>query len=793
MYDLGFQFHKNISNLKSKPEAIIQGKYYRFTVLTERLIRLEYSIDSKFNDMPTQLVSFRNFDIPKFETSQNDSTLQIKTSYFTLTYLKNMPFKGSGLNSMKNLKVVLNDTLEVWYYNHPEAKNYNGSNISIEVDNNKKINKGLYSLDGFVSIDDSNSLILDEVGTVYKKDSNSIDIYLFMYNKDFGFALKDYFKLTGYPSMIPRYVLGNIWSKNTNYSDKDIYELINNFNSNDVPISVILLDKLWKKKDSGYTFNNELFSNPIEFSKNLHINNIKLGLNIDPSVDINNNDSFFNEAIKYINTVNNSIKFNPYDPRFIDIYLKLFIYPLEGIGVDFFWNDYKNIKDLNSLWIMNYYHFNDMEKTGKRGMILSRNPLIASHKFPICYSGESKVSWDNFKNLPFFSISSTNIGVCWWSHDIGGFSGGIEDADLFLRSIQLGVFSPILRFHSDDGKYYKKEPWKWEYKTKSIACEYLRLRHRFISYLYSEAYQYHRNGNVIFQPIYYLIPKLYDDVLYKNEYFFGSQLIVAPIINKKEPLINRTIHRFYLPGGVWYDYKTGKKFPGNKKYVAFYKDEDYPVFAKSGAIIPLSNKSNSNNTSNPTELEILIFPCQSNEYLLYEDDGISTQYKKGKYLITQIKFIYEKDKYEMVIKPIEGDSSVVPEYRDYKIRFKNLRNITNVSAFSNTINYLETNNYFDGNDFVVEINKVSPNNEIDLKCSGEDTEIDVVRIVNEDIASILMDLVIETDIKEKIDNILFSDLSIEKKRINLRKLSKFGLDKSFINLFLKLLEYIEQI
>ena len=59
--------------------------------------------------------------------------------------------------------------------------------------------------------------------------------------------------------------------------------------------------------------------------------------------------------------------------------------------------------------------------------------------------------------------------------------------------------------------------------------------------------------------------------------------------------MNRTIHRFYLPEGMWYEFTTGKKYIGNKKYISFYKEEDYPIFAKRGSIIPLSNKSNVNN------------------------------------------------------------------------------------------------------------------------------------------------------------------------------------------------------
>ena len=74
----------------------------------------------------------------------------------------------------------------------------------------------------------------------------------------------------------------------------------------------------------------------------------------------------------------------------------------------------------------------------------------------------------------------------------------------------------------------------------------------------------------------------YDDTLYRNQYYFGSQLLVCPILDQKNEVMNRTIHRFFMPEGIWYDYFTGKKFPGNKKYVSFFKEDDYPACANTG-------------------------------------------------------------------------------------------------------------------------------------------------------------------------------------------------------------------
>ena len=464
------------------------------------------------------------------------------------------------------------------------------------------------------------------------------------------------------------------------------------------------------------------------------------------------------------------------------------------MGIDFFWNDLRDTSDLHKLWIYNYYIFNNLARNpAKRGMILARNSLKTAHKFPVLYAGESKVSWENFMSTPFFDLSASNIGACWWSHDIGGFNDGIEDPELYIRSVELGVFSPILRFHSASGKYYKREPWRWDTKTSKIVSDYLRLRHRLTSYLYTEAYKYHKTGSMIFQPLYYYLPKVYDDTLYRNEYYFGSELLVAPIVNKMNQIMNRTIHRFYLPEGTWYEFTTGKKYLGNRKYVSFYKEEDYPVFAKKGSIIPLSNKSNVNNTSNPTDIEIHVFPGQNNTYRLYEDDGISSLYKEGFFLITEIDYNYLPNNYTLIIRSVEGKSGIVPDKRNYKIRFRNTKKAEDVIVYFDSAQIQATRTYNDNNDFIVEIENISTVGQLTINCKGKDIEIDAVRVLNEDIDEILSDLQIETALKEKIAAILFGSDSFNEKSLKIRKLKKYNLDGSFIKLFIKLLEYLEEI
>ena len=805
MYDFGKSFHINLDQLKSKQDAVIQGQKYRITVLTERLVRLEYSPSFIFNDLKTELVSFRDFDVPKFEKRGDDKFLEVETDYFLLSYSLEEDFVGTKFSPTKNLSIKVKGNGAIWYYGHPEAKNYFGSNISAEeVQKAKPENKGLFSLDGMVSFDDSENYRLNEMGSIEEPIKGNKDIYVFIYDKDFGLCVQDYFKLTGLPALIPRYALGNWWSRDLPYTQEEIIKLANKFEKYNIPLSVLLLDKDWhlretdkfKDIETGFTFNKDLIPEPKKMITDLHQKGIRVGLQINPKDGVFPHEEKYEDIKKFLEYDKEGIiQIDPLNPKILDALLKYGLEPLEDLGVDFFWNDYKDINSVHKLWVLNHFMFNDLSRNpAKRGMILSRNSLKAAHKMPVLYAGESKVSWENFKSTPFFNLSASNIGACWWSHDIGGYKEGIEDPELYIRSVQLGVFSPILRFHSAGGKYYKREPWKWDSRTLTIVSKYLQLRHRLMSYLYTEAYKYHKTGSMIFQPLYYYLPKVYDDSQYRIEYFFGSELLVAPIINKKNEVMDRTIHRFYLPDGVWYEFTTGKRYPGNKKYISFYKEEDYPIFAKKGSIIPLSNKSNVNNTSNPTDIEIHVFPGQNNTYRMYEDDGISSLYDEGYYLITEIDYNYLQNNYTLIIRSIEGKTGIVPEKRNYKIRFRNTKYAEDVIVYFDSNKIEVSNKYVDDNDFIVEVENVSTVGQLTINCKGKDIEIDAVHVINEDIDDILSDLQVETTLKEKISSILFDDkMSYKEKSMQIRKLKRYNLDKSFINLFKKLLEYIQEV
>ena len=803
MASLGEHFKINMNNFATNnKKAVFQGVNYRITVLTDRLIRFEYSLNGKFYDGETEIVHNRNFPTPDIKMEQDENYLVITSKYFILQYAKEKPFKGPSFAPDSNLKVKLVNTDKIWYPFHPETHNFKGSAFSIEDFGEKTVlQNGLYSTDGFASLDDSKSLLIDENGMLIPALEDRVDFYLFAYKRDFGLCLKDYFTLTGVPPLIPRYAFGIWWNRDKVYSYAEISDLVKSFRKNEIPLSILLLSEFWHNKDkndynlykTGYSFNKELFNDPLEFINYMHENSIHVGLNLDGVDGINNlNEGYLQMCQELNNPTDTVIPFKVLDHDFIVSYFKNLIEPLEKLGIDFFWLDSKEEVLTRAL---NYYHYNDYRKDiNRRGLLLSRNGGKAAHLYPVHYSGETKVGWDTLNYLPYFNTLASNIGLSYWSHDVGGFKGGIEDSELYLRYVEFSCFSPIFRFSCQRGKYYKREPWRWDLKTYQIVKYYCNLRHRLIPYLYTEGYKYHHTFLPIVQPLYYYYPELVDEPNYKNEYYFGTELLVSPITKPNEEVMNRAVEKIFLPKGIWYDFKNGLKYIGDKSYTLFLKDEEYPVFAKAGAIIPLAVLDEDiNNTNTPQKLEINIFPGRSNVYRLYEDDGYSSKYKQGEFIITAIDFNYNIDNYLLTIQPVEGKTGIIPDRRDFIIKFRNTRLPEKITVQLNATIYNDYEYYTDENDLVIKIKNVDTKKQLIINCIGSDIEIKNERIINEDINEIISDLKIETILKEQIATIIFSDDTINQKKNAIKKLKKSGLDSIFIKMFNKLLEYIEQI
>lgn len=673
---------------KANPDTVIKGDKYRFTILKDRFVRMEFSEEGIFEDRPSQIFFHRFSEKPEFNVNINDDVLVINTDYFILSYSINMPFSQKTLS----IKLVAQEVIDssTWEYGQKEKGNRLGTSRTLDgIDGFLNLEDGLFSEDGYVIIDDSTSLVFED-GWISQRKKGNLDLYYFAYGNDYKSGLRDFYKVSGKTPLIPRYALGNWWSRYWGYSDEELKELINNFEKRDIPLSVCIIDMDWHTVDisskygsgwTGYTWNKELFKNPENMLEWLKNKGLARSLNLHPALGIRGHEDCYNDVAKFMGVdykKEEPVNFDSTDPKFMKAYFEIVHNPLEEMGVDFWWIDWQQgnkstIKNFDPLWMLNHLHYLDLQRDGnKRGFTFSRYAGIGSHRYPIGFSGDTHVTWESLSFQPFFTANASYIGYGWWSHDIGGHFFGTEDKELYTRWVQFGVFSPIFRLHTSRNFYHKREPWKWPKEIELIVTKYMRLRHKLIPYIYSLAYQNSNYGLPLIRPMAFEDQGAYK---YKNQYYFGSELVVAPPITKQDSKFNRTITKVWLPKGEWFDFFTGEYYSGDREYTIYSKLDEVPVFAKAGAIIPLSVLTSRNQISNPEEIELVLFPGADGEFELYEDDGVSNKYLDNDFVITKIKTKYRDGVINLTISESIGELSLIPENRIYKITIIGSNNI----------------------------------------------------------------------------------------------------------------------
>jgi alpha-glucosidase (family GH31 glycosyl hydrolase) len=152
----------------------------------------------------------------------------------------------------------------------------------------------------------------------------------------------------------------------------------------------------------------------------------------------------------------------------------------------------------------------------------------------------------------------------------------------------------------------------------------------------------------------------------RDQYFFGSELIAAPIIEPADTVTHKIDKQVWLPDGTWTQFFSGEQFNGNQWHTVTADLEDIPVFAKPGAIVPLAPITSWGVVDNPGVLDVYVFRGADNSFELYEDDGLTTDYQQGGFCIT--KFTLQDGIF--TIHPATGDLNLIPANRTYRIHLR---------------------------------------------------------------------------------------------------------------------------
>lgn len=622
------------------PAAQVRGDRWRFTVLSSRLLRLEWSDDGRFVDAATSVVVDRGFEVPHLEVVRDGDAVTIRTEHLELHH-DGGPFTASGLSVRLHAAPDIHHG--TWRFGQelpqsPTRGNLGGTARTLDdVDGACPLEPGVLSTYGFAVLDDSASVLVGPDGWVAPRPAGGRDLYLFAHGHDYQGALDDYFRLTGRPPLVPRYVLGNWWSRYWRYDQDGYLGLMDDFARQGVPFSVAVVDMDWHLTDvdpalgtgwTGYTWDPALFPDPRAFLDGLHERGLAVTLNLHPADGVRAHEAAYPAMARELGVDPASRAALPFDPtsrEFVDAYLRHLHHPLEEQGVDFWWLDWQSgdvsrVPGLDPLRLLNQVHHEDSGRGGRRPLTFSRYAGPGSHRYPVGFSGDTIATWASLAFQPYFTATAANIGYHWWSHDVGGHMFGTTDPELLARWVQLGVLSPVNRLHSSASPFGSKEPALLEPRARAVVTAFLRLRHVLVPYLYTAAVASHEGGVALARPLYHEHPDAPQAYEHPNEYLLGPDLLVAPITAPADPRSRLGAVRTWLPEGTWTDLLTGTVHRGGRTTTLHRPLEQYPVLARAGAVLPLAADPLAPVGAGPDRLVLRVVPGDGRSWLV-EDDG----------------------------------------------------------------------------------------------------------------------------------------------------------------------------
>ncbi len=659
---------------KANDKQIVKIGDVRITVLTPRLIRIE---KGGFTDLASYTVWFRKFEAPEFKTESKVKIITVETSEVIFTVKSGKPYC-----------VFFKDTKKTEAFS--KQKNLKGTRRTLDQTFGKvKLNDALITEGGAYLLDDSTSMLLDDSGHFVKRQDGASDYYAFAYGKNYRETIRTFYQISSPVPLIPRFALGVWWSRYHAYTQKEYLDLMQEFKKREIPLTVATVDMDWhwvrdidKKFGvkyggwTGYSWNSELFPDYKEFLRKLKDDNLHITLNLHPADGVHSYEDMYEDMARAVGIdpeTKKKVDFKCGDDDFWNAYFDILHKPYERDGVDFWWIDWQqgkksDVNGLDPLNALNHYHFLDNAESGQMPLILSRYAGLGSHRYPLGFSGDTAMNWRVLDFQPYFTSTASNAAYSWWSHDIGGHHMGYRDDDLYMRWLQFGVFSPIMRLHSTAIELLGKEPWKYKTEVYRYAKAWLKLRHAMIPYIFTMNYRTHEQGISLCEPMYYSYPEIEQAYNVPNQYMFGSELMVCPITSPQHKSLNMGSVKAWLPKGRWVDIFTGRSYTGEQEIVLFRDLNTIPVLARQGAIIPLS-LDEGNSVDNPKSLEIWAF--SGNGTFTMIEDNSKTDYANHR-AKTEFSISYCDNKVTFTIKAAQGDLSVIQSRRNYTIKIKDL-------------------------------------------------------------------------------------------------------------------------
>ena len=269
-----------------------------------------------------------------------------------------------------------------------------------------------------------------------------------------------------------------------------------------------------------------------------------------------------------------------------------------------------------------------------RPYVVCRSGSSGIQQYAQTWCGDNYTSWKALKyNIP----TITGMGLSGQPNegaDIGGFAGPAPGEELFVRWVQNGIFQPRFSIHSASNDNTVTEPWMFR-DSADIIRNAILFRYRMTPYLYSAEYEANQTGAPIMRALVYEFQndeKVYDESF---DFMFGRDLLIANVLEE-----GATSRKVYLPAGCkWYDWNNKFKcYEGGQTIEIPVDITSIPMFLREGGIVPMAeNQLMSMERDHMTALHLTMAPGKDSSYVLYDDDGVTNDYKKGIYRKTTIE------------------------------------------------------------------------------------------------------------------------------------------------------------
>lgn len=600
---------------------------------------------------------------------KNDS---LETLQFNLT--KDEILYGGGARALgmnrRGHRLQLYNRAHYGYETHSELMNYT---MPIMMSSNQYLIHFDNAPIGFLDLDSKKD------NTLTYETISGRKTYQVIVGDSWTGLIDNYTDLTGKQPLPPRWVLGNFSSRFGYHSQKEVEATVQKFRDEKIPLDAVIIDIFWFGKDiQGHMGNLEFlkdsFPNPVQMIKDLKAKDVNTILVTEPFVLTTSKrwQEVVDKDVMAKDSVGNPFVFDFYfgNTGLIDIY--------NPKGKTWFWDIYKDLANMGvtGIWgdlgepevhpsklihatgtaneVHNIYGhdwarlvyegYND-DFPKQRPFILMRAGYSGSQRFGmIPWSGDVNRTWGGLQSQPEIALQMGMQGLGYMHSDLGGFAGDNQDAELYTRWLQYGVFQPIYRPHAQES--VPAEPVFWDAKTKALAKKSIELRYKLLPYNYNLSFQNHLKGTPLMRPLFFedAAEVLKTDA---SAYFWGNDFLVAPILES-----GITEKEVYFPkDGVWFDFYTDEKFEGGQTSTVKVVDDRIPTFVRGGAFIPMAKPMQSTKEYDGNTIELHYYydaSVKESEGQMYNDDGLTANaFEKGDYEL--LKFESEVSKKEIEI------------------------------------------------------------------------------------------------------------------------------------------------